>query len=392
MNLSLRFTLLQQGNVYAPEPSGMKDILVCEEKIVAIEDHIDAGLFPDCTVYDLRGKIVCPGLIDQHVHLIGGGGEAGPHSRTPEAQLSRLVSAGITTVVGLLGTDSLTRHPESLLAKVCALNTEGITAYMLTGAYAVPSPTITGSIQKDIAYIAPVIGLKTAISDHRSSAPSTDELCRMASQARVGGLLGAKAGITVFHMGNSRSALEPIEAILEHSDIPITKLLPTHVNRQMNLFKHAVDFAKKGGYMDITSGISPQGEADKAIKPSKAIKMALEQGVALERITMSSDGQGSQPVFNAQGQLIGIKVAGFDSLLSEIRDLVQQENLPLQDAIRPVTATVAALLQIDRGHLQTGKVADILVLDASLDLQMVFAKGRCMVKDGKACVKGMFES
>ena len=394
MHLSLSFTLLQKCSLYAPQPLGTKDILICGRNIVAIEDHIDPGLFSqfsDFTSHNLEHAIVCPGLIDQHVHLIGGGGEAGPHTRTPEAQLSRLVSAGITTVVGLLGTDSITRHPESLLAKVHALNHEGITAYMLTGAYTVPSPTLTGSIQKDIAFIEPVIGVKTAISDHRSSAPCTEELCRIASHARVGGLLGSKAGVTVFHMGNSKKALDPIENILESSDVPITKLLPTHVNRQRHLFNHAIHFAQKGGYIDITSGISPIDHADTAIKPSKAIKEALDKGVPLNRITMSSDGQGSMPEFNTQGQLIGMGVAGFESLLHEVRDLVEQENLPFEDAIQPVTTNVATFLGLGSGQLQAGKVADLLILDASLQLQMVFAKGKCMYKDGAPCVKGTFE-
>lgn len=392
MNLSLNFTLLQQGDLYTPEAIGIKDILICDDKIVAIEDHIDASLLPNCQCYDLKGAIICPGLIDQHVHLIGGGGEAGSHTRTPEAQLSKLTLAGITTVVGLLGTDSITRHPESLLAKVMALNTEGITAYMFTGAYTVPTPTITGNIQKDVAYIPPIIGVKTAISDHRSSAPSIDELCRLATSARVGGLLGQKAGITVLHLGSSVKTLQPIYAMLEASDIPITKLLPTHVNRQADLFDDAIEFAKQGGYIDITSGISPNTGATRAIKPSLAIVKAMKEGVPLERITMSSDGQGSMPEFNAAGQLVGISVAGFDSLLAETRDLVQQENILLKDALKPVTSNVATLLGLETGTLQIGKTADILILDESLQLQMLFAKGQCMVKDGIAIVKGTFES
>ena len=392
MKLTIKFTLLQKANVYAPEPLGIKDILIGDEKVVAIEDHIDPLQFPSCQCYNLDGAILCPGLIDQHVHLIGGGGEAGPHTRTPEVQISKLVEAGITTVVGLMGTDSITRHPESLLAKVYALNHEGVTAYMLTGAYTVPTPTITGSIQKDIAFLPPVIGVKTAISDHRSSAPAMEELCRMASDARVAGLLGGKAGITVFHMGNSAKALEPIEAILKYADVPITKLLPTHVNRDSALFKQAINFAKKGGYIDITSGISAQLGIQGAIKSSKAIEMALNQGVTLEHITMSSDGQGSMPEFNAKGELIGIGVSGFDSLWGETRDLVLKEKLPFQDAIRPVTATVADFLQIDSGRIQPGKKADLLILDAELNIQKVFAKGRCMVEDGQACAKGTFET
>ncbi len=209
------FTLLQGAHLYAPEDRGICDVLIANGKIIAVASNIPSDIVPDCTVVDLSGQILCPGFIDQHVHLIGGGGEAGPTTRTPEVALSRLTEAGITSVVGLLGTDSISRHPESLLAKTRALNEEGISSWMLTGAYHVPSRTITGSVEKDVesllaktralneegisswmltgAYHVPsrtitgsvekdvaiidrVIGVKCAISDHRSAAPDVYEM------------------------------------------------------------------------------------------------------------------------------------------------------------------------------------------------------------------------
>ncbi len=185
------FTLLQGAHLFAPEDRGICDVLLANGKIIAVGAGIPGDIVPDCTVINLSGRMLCPGFIDQHVHLIGGGGEAGPTTRTPEVSLSRLTEAGITTVVGLLGTDSVSRHPASLLAKTRALNEEGITARMLTGAYHVPSPTITGSVEKDVALIDRVIGVKCAVSDHRSAAPSGNQLASMAAESRVGGLLGA---------------------------------------------------------------------------------------------------------------------------------------------------------------------------------------------------------
>lgn len=184
------FTLLQGAHLFAPEDRGICDVLLANGKIIAVGAGIPGDIVPDCTVINLSGRMLCPGFIDQHVHLIGGGGEAGPTTRTPEVSLSRLTEAGITTVVGLLGTDSVSRHPASLLAKTRALNEEGITAWMLTGAYHVPSPTITGSVEKDVALIDRVIGVKCAVSDHRSAAPSGNQLASMAAESRVGGLLG----------------------------------------------------------------------------------------------------------------------------------------------------------------------------------------------------------
>lgn len=390
-SLSLQFTLLKGGNVFAPEALGIKDILLCGSKIVAIENDIDPTNIPNCQTHILSGFKVCPGLVDQHIHLIGGGGEAGPHTRTPEAKLSTLVEAGITTAVGLLGTDGITRHPETLLAKVRALNYEGITAYMFTGAYTVPTPTITGHIEQDIAFIDPIIGVKTAISDHRSSAPTSAELCRLSTQARVGGLLGGKVGLSVFHLGGSKRLLQPLYDILEMSDVPIGKLLPTHVNRTRDLFDAAIQFALKGGTIDLTSGINPELGARGAVKPSKAIVEALKAGVDMSHLTISSDGNGSQPKFDENGQLVGITVAGFSSLMTELQDLVQQEGLSLTEALKPFTSSVAKLLQINKGCLKLDADADILILDQNLVIDSVFAKGKQVVKEGKAIVKGTFE-
>lgn len=330
--------------------------------------------------------MVCPGFIDQHVHLIGGGGEAGPHTRTPEVRLSALVAAGITSVVGLLGTDGVTRHPESLLAKTRALEHEGISTWMLTGAYGLPSPTITGSIEKDVALIDKIIGVKCAISDHRSSAPADDQLANMAAQSRVGGLLGAKAGISVFHLGNSPKLLEPLLNILNNADVPRTKLLPTHVNRAQALFHAALDYAREGGYIDITTSISEPVDA------ATAIATAREAQVPFNRLTLSSDGNGSQPNFDANGNLVGIGVAGFESLLETLQQLVGRYHLPLEEALLPFTRNVAEFLGLEhKGRIAPGCDADVLVLTDDLKIREVWAKGRQMVSGGVVCVKGTFE-
>ena len=142
--------LLKNANVYAPEKLGKKDILIEGEKILLMQDSIEGyeGL-PGVETYDLEGKIVVPAYIDMHVHITGGGGEQGPASRVPESQLSEFLKNGITTVVGLLGTDGVTRSVENLVAKARALTEEGMTVYTLTSSYGYPPTTLTGSVCKD---------------------------------------------------------------------------------------------------------------------------------------------------------------------------------------------------------------------------------------------------
>ena len=220
--------IIKGADVYAPEHLGMMDVMVCGGKIEKMAGDIPV-CYEDCQVIDGRGKILAPGIIDQHVHLTGGGGEGSFHTRAPEASFSELIRGGVTTVVGLLGTDGITRSVENLLAKVKALREEGITAFCLTGSYGWPSVTVTGDVKKDIVFISEVLGLKLAISDHRAPNISVDELIRVASDVRVAGMLSGKPGIITLHMGDDPRGLEPVFQALERTSIPIKTFRPTHV-------------------------------------------------------------------------------------------------------------------------------------------------------------------
>jgi len=374
------------GTVYSPSSLGRKDIFIAGDRIVHIDDHIDLSKNIIVNRINATGKIVVPGFIDLHVHLIGGGGEDGPVSRVPELSLSRLTKAGITAVVGVLGTDGLTRSPEALLSKVKALRAEGLSAYMYTGSYHLPSPTITGSVARDIALIDEIIGVKIAISDHRSSQPTTDELAKLASEARIGGMLAGKPGIVHVHVGGGSRGLDPILAVVKQTEIPISQFLPTHIGRDTTLLRQGIDFVSKGGCIDITA----PSKANKAIS---IIKEFQESRIDLTKVTLSSDGNGSKPRFNGRGELTGMATGDVATLGKTLKVLVEGKVLPLPDALALITSNPADRLGISgrKGSIQKGADADLLILDEELRIEQVFAKGRLMVDDGRARVKGKFE-
>lgn len=388
------FTLLKNAHVIAPEDLGVKDILVAGEKIAMIGEGLSLPAVYDCEVVDCEGNYVVPGFIDSHVHLIGGGGEGGYATRTPEIQLTDITTSGVTTVLGLLGTDGVTRHVASLLAKARGLEDEGITAYIYSGSYEIPTPTITGSVRNDIILIDKVIGIgEIAMCDHRSSQSPKEAYQQITAEARVGGMLSGKAGVVNMHLGDGEDGLKMLYEITKNGEIPKTQIIPTHVNRNKRLFKEAIEWAKQGGIMDVTSSVSPESGSSHSVKSSEAVKQALEAGVNIENITMSSDGNGSMPIFDEAGNNIGVGVASQISILNEFRDMVQKENIAITDAIKIITSNIAKFTKLypRKGCLANNSDADILVLDKDLQLQHVWARGTHMVENGKPIVFGTFE-
>ena len=384
--------LIKSCEVYSPDCLGRKDVLMAGGKIVAIEGYIRKPEGVECDEIDGSGLRMIPGLIDGHVHVAGAGGEGGPATRTPEMQLSQMIEAGVTTVVGCLGTDGMTRNIESVLMKVKGLRQEGVSAWMYTGAYQVPTPTLLGDVGKDIALIDEVIGVgEIAISDHRSSYPTTDELLRLTEHARVGGMLGGKAGIINIHLGDAYSPFKPLYEVVEKSMLKLTQFLPTHCNRNDYTLEDAKEYGKKGGYVDITTSSYPYFP-EYEVKPSKCIKILTDAGVPLENITFTSDACGSLPGFDAQGNLIKLEMGVPKANLRELKDAVMEENIPLEKAVKVLTSNPADILKLkQKGRIQVGKDADVVLLNSDFEITHVVAMGAIMMRDKKMLRKGSYE-
>lgn len=378
--------LIKNIEIYSPKHLGKKDILIINGKITLIEENIEK-FNEDTKIIDGSRKKLIPGLIDNHVHITGGGGEGSFKTRVPEITLSKLIEGGITTVVGILGTDSTTRSVENVVAKAKALKEEGVSAYAYTGSYGYPSVTITDSVRKDIVFINEIIGSKIALSDHRSSSISEDELARLASDTRVAGMISGKAGILVAHMGDGEDGLGIINRVIEKTEIPIVSIRPTHVNRKEKLLLESFEFAKRGGIIDLTCGIYED------LSPSKVVERAKEEGIPLENITISSDGYGSWSNYDKYGKLIEIGVASVSSLFNELRKIVKDLEWDLEDALQFFTINVSKGLNLEstKGSITENKDADLLIIDDEINLVSVISKGQLMLDNGQILVKGTYE-
>jgi beta-aspartyl-dipeptidase (metallo-type) len=387
-------TLIRGGEVFAPEPLGRKDILLAGGVIETVAEpgrlEVDGC---EVDVVDASGKSVTPGLVDPHVHILGGGGEGGPATRAPEIRVEDIVASGVTTVIGCLGTDGITRQMPSLLAKARALEVEGVSTFIYSGSYEIPVQTLTGSVRSDLVLIDKVIGAgEIAVSDHRSSQPTFDEIARLAAECRVGGMLGGKAGILHLHLGDGRRGLELLFRIVRETEIPATQIIPTHASRNPELFEQALNWVAAGGSIDITVG--PEPAPDERDLRFEDVLAAFEQrDLPLSRLTASSDSNGSLPVFDAEGRLVRLAIATEKALLRKFREIVRGGRLPLEMALRVFATNAAEFYKLGRkGRIAPGQDADILVLDGELGLVDVFARGRRMMASGRLQARGTFSA
>ena len=378
--------LIKKGNVFCPEPRKNKDILILGETIEAVAEPGTISIKGiDVDVLDASEKFVFPGLVDSHVHILGGGGEGGQATRAPEIRLENIILSGVTTLIGCLGTDGTTRHMTSLLAKAKGLEAEGITTHCFVGSYEIPVNNITGSVRSDLILLDKIIGAgEIAISDHRSSQPTFDEFSRLAAECRVGGMLGGKAGVLHCHMGNGPNKMELLFRLIDNTEIPITQIIPTHVNRNTDLLQQGIEFMKRGGYIDLTAGETPDLDDETHLSVTTALQICLENKAPVDQITISSDSNGSLPVFDTTGNLTGLTIATQKSLLVNLRHIVQNSVLKPEEAIRLFSSTPASFYKLNqKGQIKKGNDADIIVLDKNFHLTDVYAKGRRMMKDGQ---------
>jgi beta-aspartyl-dipeptidase (metallo-type) len=360
--------LLENADVFAPEPRGRCDVLVLDARIAQVGDvDRDAvralGRDIDLEIIDAGGRILVPGIVDVHEHLTGGSGEEGWASRTPALQWSELVSAGITTVVGTLGVDTTTRTMADLHAQGLTMQDEGLTAYLWTGGYQIPPMTLCGGVREDIMFTPHIIGVgEVAIADARTLEPTPRELARLVVDAQVAGRLARKAGITHLHVGEGKRGLALLRELLEDETLQVEPawLYPTHVQRGERLMCEALELSRQGMTVDLDVAERDLG---------KWLRFWRDEGGDFGSLTASSDADGSAPAV----------------LFEQLRACVHEHDLPLEEVLPLVTSNPARVLQLEaKGRVAVGADADLLLLEpGSLALDRCIARGVTVVEDGR---------
>ncbi|WOJ96318.1 amidohydrolase family protein [Congregibacter brevis] len=374
--------LISGAECFDPNSRGQLDVLVAGGEVVAMVQP--GSLTVDAERIDATGKLLVPGIVDALTHPCGGGGEGGFANRTAEMDVETFVRAGVTAPVGALGTDSIGRSLDVLYGNVMGMRGQGLNAYMLSGAYRVPAPSLTGDIARDIYLVAPVVGVgEVAIADHRGTQPTAQELRRLAAETQLGGILAGEGGTVLIHVGAGDSRLALLREAIEGSDLSPSVLYPTHVNRSTALLDEAADWALQGGFVDITVSTTPELIAAGDITADQALRRLLEAGAPAERITLSSDAGGSLPVY-VDGELEGLTAASPDSLPKLLMSLLADHPDLFQLALAGMTRNPASALKLNTaGEISVGGRADLLILDPAADkVDSLMSSGKWLLRGG----------
>jgi len=386
-------TLIKGADVFAPSPLGTQDVLIAGGKIVDIQPEITIDTYQRITTVDGTHCILAPGFVDSLVHITGGGGEAGFASRTPEMNLTDATLHGTTTVIAALGTDSSSRTHSNLIAKAKELKELGLNVFCHSGSYHLPAKTLTGSVTSDLMYIDEFIGVgEVAISDHRSSQPTVQQLAQLAAEAKVAGMLSGKKGTVSIHVGPVDTHLSLLHEVDKLTDISLSQFYPTHMNRNIDLLNAGVEFCKAGGTIDFTTSTTEYDLAHGEYSAAHALAYCLENKVDPTKLTMSSDGHASLPIFDKSYNLLGLEVGKESTLHGSFVEAVQKFNVSIEHALMAITSNPAQILGINKGVIKQNADADLVLLNkTTLAPTECWSKGVHMVSKGKALVKGAFE-
>jgi beta-aspartyl-dipeptidase (metallo-type) len=382
--------VIRNAHLYTPEDVGVRDLLLAGERVVAIEPSLDLGGLRVAEV-DASGRRVVPGLVDGHLHLIGGGGNEGYASRIPEVWVGELALAGITTAVAPPGLDMVAKNLEGLLAKTYALESEGVSAYVMVGGFQRPFRTVTGSLVGDVFTLEKVIGVKVALGEVKATAFRDDELVELAAQLHY--LAGAtgKACVLHAHLGHSPDPAGQFVHAMKTSGVPGHRFQVTHCNYTEHTMQAAIEVAAEGGYVDFNPVLTPAFGHPRAVPAAEAVARTLAAGVDPALVTMTSDGNASVPMLLDDGTRDSYEKS-LDWLWDTVVELVRDHALPLEQALSFVTTNPARVLGLgQKGRVRVGGDADLLVVDDDLNIVDVFARGRRMVADGECVVRSMYE-
>ena len=202
--------------------------------------------------------------------------------------------------------------------------------------------------------------------------------------------MSGKAGVLHLHLGDGGRGLDLVRRALDGSELPPRVFQPTHVNRRKALFEEALALARRGCHIDVTA--FPVEEGEDAWTAEDALLRYFDSDAPPQRVSVSSDGGGCLPGFDAEGRVTRMDVGDSMALAQTLKRLLVR-GVPLARALPAFTANPAALLRLaGKGRIAIGADADLVALSDDGGIDAVWARGVAQVSGGAVLRHGTFES
>ena len=405
--------LIKNGTVIDPANNinAAKDILIIKGIIESIEPpgKLDTVNLNNPQIIDAKGCIVCPGLIDMHVHFREPGFE---YKETIESGCQSAAAGGFTSVAVMPNTNpvndnrsvtelilSLAKSKGGIKVHPIGAITQGLAGKRLSemadlrdaGAIAFSDdgcPVMNSELMRRAFEYSKMFNLP--LIQHSEMLDLTEGGCM--NEGAVSTELGLKGMPT------------EAEDIMVYRDIALLektggRLHVAHISsgNSVDLVRHAkakglpvtcevaphhftlTDEAVRG--YDTNTKMSPPLRSNKDIEK---IKEGLKDGTIDIIATDHAPHDITDKQVEYQNACFGI--VGLETALPLSLKLVDEKILSMSDAIRKLTATPAQIFNLDAGNLSIGSEADVLIFNPdikySIDVSKFHSKSKNSPFDG----------
>ena len=405
--------LIKNGRVIDPtndldEP---KDLLIDKGKIKALESpgKINIGTGEKPSIIDAKDCVVCPGLIDMHVHFREPGFE---YKETIESGCRSAAAGGFTSVAVMPNTNpvndtrSVTEHILSLA------RTEGI-----INVYAIAAITrnLAGERLSEMADLKDAGAI--AFSDDGRPVMNNELMRRAFEYSKMfklpliqhsemldlteGGCMNE--GIVSTELGLKGMPAEA-EDIMVYRDIALLEKTGGRLHVAHISSKNSVDLVRqaKSRGLSVTCEVAPHHFTltDEAVRgydtntkmspPLRTISDvdAIKKGLKDGTIDIIATDHAPHDIVDKQVEYQNacFGIVGLETALPLSLKLVDEKILSMSELIKKLTSTPAGIFNLSSGNLSLGNDADILIFNPnfeySIDISKFHSKSKNSPFDG----------
>lgn len=364
-------------------------------KVVSIGDRVDlAARFADATVFDARGCVVTPGLVDAHTHAVWAGSRGSEYAmrmRGADYEQIGRAGGGIVASMRAVRETPVEALSEQLAARLARMARMGVTTVEIKSGYGLDE----GSERKQLEAVAMLQGRE----DLPAVVPTYLGLHALPPEA---------AGDRDAYAKRCRQWLDPIardglaryvDAYVDRSAFSVEQVRPTLERaRELGLGVriHAGQFADVGG-AELAAELGAASVDHLEQVSDEGIARLAEAGVRAILLPVASFSLGQQPppVERLRGRVeLGVAsdanpgTAPTESLPLAMALAARCYGMTTSEIVLGATRVAAASLDCDAGMLREGGMADVVVWDLPHEDDLMqpwgVAKTKLVLRGGNA--------